>query len=175
MSFAETVRRRLRALGAECSNLLQLAALLGRSFDWTLLPPASGLDEERVLEQSHAAVDAQLLQVEQSGFRFRHALTREAVLDGLSPVLRARLLALVEAEHVWLEGEWRELAAALAEIAGNRLKAATLLMDSSRTALAQGALVTAEAILVRARSLAETSSPTRPRYCLGVREGARKR
>jgi AAA ATPase domain len=164
MSFGETVRRRLRALGAECSNLLQLAALLGRSFDWTLLPPASGLDEERVLEQLHAAVDAQLLLVEQSGFRFRHALTHEAVLDSLSPVLRSRqasrLLALVEAEHVRLEGESSELAAALAEIAGDRLKAATLLMESGRTALAQGALVTAEAILERARALAEASSPT---------------
>jgi DNA-binding CsgD family transcriptional regulator len=164
MSFGETVGRRLRALGSECSNLLQLAALLGRDFDWTLLPLASALDEERVLEQLHAAVDAQLLLVEQSGFRFRHALTREAVLDGVSPVLRARqasgLLALVEAEHVPLEGAWRNLAAALAETAGDRLKAATLLMDSGRHALALGALATAEAILVRARPLAE-SSPVR--------------
>ena len=164
MSFSETVRRRLRALGPACTNLLQLAALLGRSFDWTLLPPASGLDEEHVLEQLHAAVDAQLLVVEQSGFRFRHALTRDAVMDGLSPVLRtrhaSRLLALIEAEHPRLQGECSELAAALAEMAGDRRKAATLLMDSGRTALAQGALVTAEAILERARGLVEASSPT---------------
>jgi hypothetical protein len=165
MSFGETVRRRLRALGPECTSALQLAALIGRAFDWTLLPQASGVDQELTLEHLHAAVDAQLLLVEQSGFRFRHALTREAVLDSLSPVLRARqasrLLALVEAEHPSLEGDWCELAAALAETTGDRLKAAALLMQSGRVALAQGALATAESTLERARVLAEASPTVR--------------
>jgi predicted ATPase len=121
MSFADTVRRRLQVLGAECTRVLEVAATLGRDFDWTLLPSASGLDEERVLDDLHAAVDAQLLEAEPGGFRFRHALTREAVLHGLSPVQRARqagrLLALVKAAHPQLESEWCELAAALAESA----------------------------------------------------------
>jgi hypothetical protein len=62
--------------------------------------------------------------------------------------------------HARLEGESCQLAAALAETVGDRLKAATLLLDSGRRALAQGALAPAETILERARTLAEASSPT---------------
>src|SRR5438270_10809410 len=61
MTFGDTVRRRVRALGGDSTQLLQLAALLGRNFDWTLLAVASGLDDDRVLELLHGAVDAQLL------------------------------------------------------------------------------------------------------------------
>ncbi len=161
MSFAETVRRRLHMVGAECARLLVWAALLGRHFEWTLLPSASGLDEERVLEHLHAAVDAQLLLADPLGFRFRHALTRQAVLDELTPVQRARhagrLLELVEAAHPQLDGEWSELAAALADTAGDRSRAATLLLEAGRKSLAQGALVTAEATLERAETLAPTT------------------
>ncbi len=158
ISFGETVRRRVRLLGRESAQLLQLAALLGRNFDWTLLAPASGWDEDRVLELLHGAVDAQLLAADFSGFRFRHTLTQAAVLEELLPAQRMRqaahLLALVETAHPPLDAEWCELAAELADAAGNRTKAATLLLDSGRKAFAQGALATAEATLERARVLA---------------------
>jgi DNA-binding CsgD family transcriptional regulator/tetratricopeptide (TPR) repeat protein len=158
MSFAETVRRRLGVLGGDATRLLCLAALLGRQFDWTLLPAASGLEDDRVLALLHAAVDAQLLRAEPGGLRFRHALTHAAVLQELLPVERARhaarLLELVETAQPDLQGEWGGLAAALAETAGDRRTAARLLLRSGRTALAQGALATAEATLRQARGLA---------------------
>lgn len=157
LSFGETVRNRLRLLGQEVTRCLGLAALLGRQFDWTLLPPALALDEDRVLVLLHAAVDAQLLRADPGGLRFRHALTHAAVLQELLPAERAReaarLLALVEAAQPDLQGEWGTVAAALAETAGDRLTAARLLLRSGRGALGQGALTTAEATLRQARAL----------------------
>jgi DNA-binding CsgD family transcriptional regulator len=165
VSFGETVRRRVRVLGEDSTRVLHFAVLLGRQFDWTLLPPASGLDEDRVLELLHAAVDAQLLVAEFSGFRFRHALTRAAVLEELLPAERARqaarLLALVETAHPQLDGGWCELAAELADTAGDRARAATLLLDSGRKSLAHGALTTAEVTLERARALAPVDAELR--------------
>jgi DNA-binding CsgD family transcriptional regulator len=157
LSFSETVRRRLRQLGDDATRLLRLAALLGRRFDWTLLPPAAAMDEDRVLELLHAAVDAQLVLAEPSAFVFRHALTRDAVLAELLPAERARqaarLLDLIEASHSLCEDDWCELAADLALAAGNRVKAATLLLESGQRLLARGALTSADAMLERARSL----------------------
>ena len=122
VTFSETVRRRLRQLGEDATRLLRLAALLGRRFDWTLLPRAAAMDEDRVLELLRAAVDTQLVLAEPSAFVFRHALTREAVLAELLPAERARqaarLLDLVEASQSLREDDWCELAADLALTAG---------------------------------------------------------
>jgi DNA-binding CsgD family transcriptional regulator len=165
ISFGETVHRRLRGVGDESARVLRLAALLGRHFDWTLLPPASGLDEDRVLEHLHTAVDVQVLSAEPSGFWFRHALTQAAVLEELLPAergrLAARLLGLVEAAHPQLDGEWCELAASLADTAGDHLKAARLLLDSGCKSLAQSALVTAESTLEHAQALAPADAELR--------------
>src|SRR6185312_6734481 len=154
VSFAESVRRRLKLLEARGVEIVQLAASLGRAFDWKLVSHAAGLDDEHVLEQLHRAVDAQILVVDRQGFRFRHALTRQAVLDALSGVQRARqaarLLDAVEAAHPHLDDASCELAAGLAETAGDRARAAGLLLELGRNTLAQGALRTAESILDRA-------------------------
>ncbi len=163
MSFVETVRRRLRRMGDEPARVLRLAAILGRRFDWHVLAPASGLQCDRVLEILRAGVEAQLLESLEAGFAFRHALTREAVLADVLPAERAyqsvRLLELVEAAHPDLEQEWREVAVMLAETAGDRRKAATLLLDGGREARVGGALATAEATLERARSRRDAVRP----------------
>src|SRR5205823_9483418 len=92
-------------------------------------------------------------------FRFRHALTCDAVVGRLLPVERAvlsrRALAVLEAAHPGLPGESCELAAELAERAGEQERAATLLIESGRRSLARGALASAEAAFGRARDLAE--------------------
>ena len=73
------------------------AALLGRSFDWRLLADISSQDEATVVDRLRRAVDAQLLSVEAADpgprFRFRHALTRDAILAELLPPERATLAA----------------------------------------------------------------------------------
>ena len=111
------------------------------------------------------AVDSQLLTVNGEVFRFRHALTREAVAAGLLPPRRrsvaASALAAVDAAHPELEGGWREVAADLAAQAGDIERAGTLLAASGEAALDRGALATAADTLRRAA--AAPGRPGRPR------------
>lgn len=157
-SFVDNVHGRLHALGPENAHVLRVAAVLGRGFDWTLLHRAAGVTEIEVMTALRAGVAAQLLVVEPAArFRFRHALTRDAVLDDLLPTERALLshavLDTVEAAHEGLPGAWCELAAGLAERSGDQERAAALLLELGRRSLTAGALGSAERMLDRARSL----------------------
>ena len=162
LTFADTVQRRLSVVADRTRDTLAAAAVLGRRFDWTLLPAVTGLDEPDVLDGLREAVDAQLVVVESggdsTGFRFRHALTRDVVLDGLLPpqhqALARRALDAVERARPDLPGEWCELGADLAERAGDPERAGRLLVEAARRGMAKGGLATAEAALERARSLA---------------------
>ena len=93
---------------------------------------------------------------ERESFRFRHALTHEAVLAGLLPpersLLAGRALAAVEAAHPGLPGAWCTLAADLAGRAGDAARAGALLLEAGRRDLAVGALASAEHTLTRARA-----------------------
>lgn len=157
VSFAETVQRRVDRLPADAREVLQVAAVLGRRFDWSLLVATLGRDEGRVLDALRRAVDLQLLQVvhdDGGGFRFRHALTRDAILAGLlPPETRAWALRALGAlaEEGFDSPARKSLGADLAERAGDRLRAARLLLESARLALRGAALGTAEAALERAR------------------------
>jgi DNA-binding CsgD family transcriptional regulator/tetratricopeptide (TPR) repeat protein len=165
LTFADSVRRRLAALGDERRTVLLAAAVLGRQFDWKLLPSVAGADEDTVGDALHAAVDAHIVAVDlgHGTFRFRHALSRDAVLAELLPSERARLseraLAAIETAHPGLPGDWCELAAEVAEGAADRRRAAALLLEAGRRALDGGALATAEATLERARALMLSADP----------------
>jgi DNA-binding CsgD family transcriptional regulator/tetratricopeptide (TPR) repeat protein len=172
LTFAETVKRRLGTLRDGTRRLLECAAVLGPQFDWTLLPETSGLDKGDVLNMLRDAINAQLVTVDagqerrplyegtdqrEITFGFRHALTRAAILAELLPperaALSARLLSLVEQVHPGLPDEWCDLAATLAEGAGDPQRSARLRLESGRRALARGTLTTAENTLRRAQSL----------------------
>lgn len=166
-TFAESMRRRVGDLGEHCKRVLVAAAVLGRRFDWSLLPAITGLDDEEVLRALHDAVDAQIISFDRDDatFRFRHALSRDAVLAGLFPpelaALSRRALDAVQAAHPALEGGWGELAAELAAGAGDQRLAAALLLEVARRAFQQGALASAEATLDRARNLLPGAEPAR--------------
>ncbi|MBW3575407.1 MAG: AAA family ATPase [Actinobacteria bacterium] len=165
LTFADSVRRRLATLGHEVRAVLVAAAVLGRRFEWDLLPAITGLDERAVLGALHAAVDTQIVAVEANGaaFRFRHALSRDAVLAELLPpergALSRRALEAIEVAHPDLPGAWWELAAELAEGAGDRRRAAVLLLGLGRRAFQAGALASAEAALQRACLVAPGDDP----------------
>ncbi len=156
--FADAVRGRLDAIDADSRRVLRAAAVLGRSFDWTLLGPASGLTDAVVMSALRRGVSLQLVAADRDSFWFRHALTHEAVLAGLLPPERTQLageaLAAVEAAHPGLPGAWCTLAAELAEGAGNTVRASALLLEAGQRDLAVGALASAEHTLERARALA---------------------
>jgi DNA-binding CsgD family transcriptional regulator len=78
------VRQRVNRLSADAQQLLTLAAVTGRRFDFALLQHLTGHDEARLLELMKSLIAAQLV-VEESveTFAFRHALTREALYGDL--------------------------------------------------------------------------------------------
>ena len=158
ITFVDSVRRRLNVLGNDARAVLAAAAVLGRRFDWDLLPPLTELDERAALAALQAGIDAQLLTTEpDGGFHFRHALSRDAVLATLLPperaAISARALDVVSDARPGLPGPWCELASELAQAAGDRARAATLLVEAGRRAIEAGALETAEVTLERARLL----------------------
>jgi len=159
-SIVGSVRHRLAALGPVAFDVLASAAVLGRQFDWTLLPVIAGAGEAEVLAELQRAQHMQLIEpVIPSNhlFRFRHSLTRHAILSGLlSPDLAWRsagAAAAVERVHPDLPGDWCELAAELHEAAGERERAAELLLKVGQRALRKGALSTAATSLRDAANL----------------------
>ncbi len=156
-TFADAVRSRLGAVDEQSRRVISAAAVLGRRFDWALLEPITGLTGDAVLAALRRAVGLQLVAADDDGFRFRHALTHEAVLAGLFPperaVLAGRGLAAVEAAHPGLRDAWCDLAADLAIRAGDESRAGALLLEAGRRSLAVGALASAERALTRAREL----------------------
>jgi DNA-binding CsgD family transcriptional regulator len=156
-TFADTVRRRLDSVAADSRHVIGAAAVLGRRFDWALLSPVTGLAGAAVVAALRDGVSLQLIVAERESFRFRHALTHEAVLAGLLPpervLLAGRALAAVEAAHPGLPGAWCTLAADLAGRAGDAARAGALLLEAGRRDLAVGALASAEHTLARSRAM----------------------
>ncbi|HEY2692872.1 MAG TPA: AAA family ATPase [Streptosporangiaceae bacterium] len=157
-TFADAVRRRLDAVDDDARQVLGAAAVLGRRFDWALLSRVTGLPDAAVVAALRRGVALQLVAADRDTFRFRHALTQEAVLAGLLPPERAalagRALDAVESAHPGLPGAWCMLSAGLAEDAGQPARAVELLVEAGRRDLAVGALASAEHTLTRARDLA---------------------
>ncbi|SEL51082.1 regulatory protein, luxR family [Streptacidiphilus jiangxiensis] len=156
-SFAATVRARTARLAPSTRLVLNAAAVLGRRFDWELLPRITALPRETVSASLAEGTACGLLAVNGAAFEFRHALTRDALLADLLPPAReplaaAALAALTEA-HPDLGAHWRDLAAELASQAGDVARAGALLAQSGRAALDRGALDTAVGTLRAARAL----------------------
>ena len=158
LTFAEGVSRRLSGLGRDARMVVDVAAVMGRRFEWALLGSVTGLDEARLLAALRRGVETQILVAEPDGFLFRHALTRDVVLAELLPPELARLAQraadALEAADPELDGPRCELAAELRERAGQHRRASELLHRAAQRALTRGALATAEATLRQARALA---------------------
>ncbi|HWN28829.1 MAG TPA: AAA family ATPase, partial [Actinomycetospora sp.] len=157
-SLRESVARRSASLDPVARRVVAAAATLGRRFDWELVPGIAEVDGRTAVEGLRAAVGQQLVEVDGDGFAFRHALTREAVLDDLLPPerrdLAQRAWPALERANPGLPGATCELAAELAEAAGRPVAAAERLVTAARRALDDGAVATAEATARRARRLA---------------------
>jgi len=112
-------------------------------------PPADALARLR------QATQAQLVDADGEGFRFRHALTAEAVQSSLLPAERrsicAELLRTLEVLHPDLEGDTCQLAGSLAVGAGDAEHAADLWLQAARRATHEGWLASAEALALRAQ------------------------
>jgi len=164
-TFAGAVRRRLGGLDAASRQVISAAAVLGRRFDWPVLGPVTGLPDDAVVAALRQGVGLQVFAADGDAFRFRHALTHEAVLAGLLPPERAllagRALAAIEEAHPGLPGAWCMLAAELAGSAGDTARAGALLLEAGRRDLSVGALASAEHTLIRVRELTGPDDPLR--------------
>ena len=156
LTFVGGVERRLGVLSPHTRSIVALAAVIGRQFDVTLVRGAAGCSQADVDAALAEALGAQLLATDLDGWRFRHALTREAVLERVSPVERREIAAaaldvLCARE---LDGPDVELAADLAEQADRFEEAGRFLLLLAQAALERGAPASAADALERARSMA---------------------
>jgi class 3 adenylate cyclase len=118
----ETVLLRLGRLDPEHVDVLRAGAILGRSFDYSLLVEVAESDEPSVLAALESAVEHQLLE-EEAGDRYtwRHALTQEAIAgDTVLPkrlrtnsraadaLIRSGGSSLVVARHLLAAGREQE-------------------------------------------------------------------
>jgi DNA-binding CsgD family transcriptional regulator len=152
-TFAGLIESRLGALSEPHRRVVSAAAVLGVSPDWSLLGLVTGVAEDDVLAALRAADAAHLLVTRDVTLRWRHALTREAVLTTVLPPERA-VHARRAAEVLLARGQPDDdvTAATVLADAGAGPEAAALLLDVAHRDLARGALRTAADLLDRAEA-----------------------
>src|SRR5215469_7479432 len=154
-SIVAAVDARLELLPESTARFLGFAAMLGRNFDWHVVAAATRCPPLEAIDRLRQAVRVQLIDTDGAGFRFRHALTAEAVRSLLLPEERqticASLLETLQLLHPHLEGETCQLAASLAVEVGDQLRAAELWLEAASRALREGSLGSAEALALRAQ------------------------
>jgi serine/threonine protein kinase len=92
------IQSRLGKLSAEEQHTLQVAALLGREFEYKMLSAVVDLDEDRLISVLERADEAQLVEEVRSftpgpslSFAFTHALIHSTLLSDLSTLRRQRV------------------------------------------------------------------------------------
>ena len=95
-SIAGAVRQRLARLAPEVVTLLRMAAIVGRTFDVTLLATVAGQEPEVVEERLREAERAQLVRADaDTSFAFSHDKIRECLYGEVTTVRRRRLHGLI--------------------------------------------------------------------------------
>jgi len=95
-SVQDSVQQRSQQLSSEARDVLTLAAVAGRHFDFDLLQKLTGHDETILLKLFKELLAAQLItEVSADQFAFRHALTREAIYLNLLARERRQLHAQI--------------------------------------------------------------------------------
>ncbi|MFC5140982.1 ATP-binding protein [Actinomycetospora rhizophila] len=156
-AFAETVAERVVALDPADRDVVRVAALLGRDLPWDLLPTAAGTDAAAAAGALRRAVEARLLVAGPDGvLRWRHALTQDAVLAGLTGPERAVLAARAAGslDRTDLAGPALARVAELHARGGDPDRAAALLLRHAREHRAAGAPAAALGVLEQATALA---------------------
>lgn len=155
-TVADTVATRLDGMSVNHREVLESAALLGRSFDHDVLVTAYGED---VIPALSVAAELGLLHEDPDRpgkLRFRHALLRDGVLASTFPPRRsalARTLLNLLLQHE-PTGDELSVAVELAARAGDTPLAARLAIRRAVAAYDRWALATAEQGLAEARHFA---------------------
>jgi tetratricopeptide (TPR) repeat protein len=156
----ETVRHRVRSLGRDAERLLSAAAVSGHRFAFEIARAAAGLDPVTALDALELGIEARVIEEDERDVRFRHALVRRALLEGLTHARRVYLhRALADALEAAAAGEPKAVnahAEALAhhhEGAGQLDRAIPYLLAAAERAQKHLGFSEAVAFLERARDL----------------------
>ena len=113
--LSEMLLAKIRALPHPSADVLRAAAVVGRPFDEGLLAAVLGGSEGDYLTPVRQAVDGQVLVADEAGYRFRHGLFAEAIVEDLTSGerrdLHERIAAALEARPApadgarWVAGE----------------------------------------------------------------------
>jgi hypothetical protein len=90
-AIRDVVRSRLAALPERAIAELEVAAVLGERFSVRTVMAASERDADACLDALDAAIVTRILVPDGAGYRFAHALVRDAVVAGLPALRTARL------------------------------------------------------------------------------------
>ncbi|WP_308282369.1 helix-turn-helix transcriptional regulator [Streptomyces lichenis] len=92
-SLRDLLLVRVERLGEDTQRIVRIVAEGGSTVEYGLLAAVAGLPEDELIEALREAVGANILlpAADGEGYRFRHALVREAVSDDLLPGERSRL------------------------------------------------------------------------------------
>jgi predicted ATPase/class 3 adenylate cyclase/DNA-binding CsgD family transcriptional regulator len=166
------ILRRLERLSAEASQVLTVAAVVGREFAIAPLETVSGLDRTRLLEALGEAESARLIAASPSGpgrYSFTHALVREALYDSLGSTRRVALhgrvgAALEELYRADVDVHLPELAHQYYQAAagGEAAKAASYLRRAGDQAIALTGYEEAAAHYQRALQVLEAAGQAGP-------------
>jgi DNA-binding SARP family transcriptional activator len=163
----DVVRRRIALLPDETVALLQVAGVIGREVDLDLLAAAAGADFDTILDDIEPAVVHRLLEPvpdRPATFRFSHALVREAVVDDVSALRRARIHLKVADALAATVGDLDDAAEIIAEHLwaaapiGVGQRAAEANERAAEVAVRRYAFESAEALLERAVQLRRAST-----------------
>jgi DNA-binding SARP family transcriptional activator len=164
----DVVRGRLEGAGPPTTELLQLAALIGREVDLGLLARAADLDVEQCLERLEPAETLALLRQtpdDPFSFRFAHDLVRESIAETI-PRRRNRRLHLLIADALVATGRGADNEVAVEQVAHHLWSAGPLaspertvsaLLGSAQQAIRRYAYADAEQLLQSATTLARTT------------------
>ncbi|HEY4571197.1 MAG TPA: AAA family ATPase [Kribbella sp.] len=159
-AVVRSISSRTAQLGAQSRDILVLAAVIGHRFPLSVVRKATGTDERLLLATLRAGVAAQLVGPDEpvpDWYAFRHPLTADALLAGLTPTERSALARrcadAVEALHPGLPGEWCPMVAELAETGGDNIRAGRLFALAGRRSFDDGSTGSAVNLLDRANTL----------------------
>ncbi len=174
-SIGDAISRRLRGLGAGVRSMIEQAAVLGEAFDLPALIATSEADLAATLAAIDAAEAVGLIRAvpgSDGEFAFVHALTRQAVLDGMA-ASRQRIMHARAAEA--LEGRADPSVVPrvanhylLAHVLGYHDKALHYSRKAARVAEQSLAYEDAAKWFERAASLPELSPGDRARLSFGA-------
>jgi DNA-binding CsgD family transcriptional regulator/tetratricopeptide (TPR) repeat protein len=176
-SIARAIRQRFTRLSPALLDMLRTAAIIGRTFDASLLAAISGVPLTDIEPHLHAAITARLIREDEMNcFTFSHDTIRECLYEEVTGVRRQRLHGFIgQALEAMGEPEDRDRLADLAfhfARSGDRERGARYARGAAEHALRASAGAEAKTHFQTALALIAPTDRTRGDLLVGLGESA---